>query len=163
MGRTGVLTPVAVFDSIDIDGTEVSKASLHNVSIMREVLGNCAYVGEPLQVYKANQIIPQIAEAGPKYDYGYVIANGGVSANDVIEKCPICGGEVVYITSNDGVTNAYCDNPSCEGKLINKLEHFCGKKGLDIKGLSKMTLEKLINWGWIENIQDIFTLKNYRN
>ena len=163
MGRTGVLTPVAIFDPIDIDGSTVERASLHNVSVMREILGDCAYVGEPLQVYKANQIIPQIAEAEPKYDYGYVIAHGGVSANDVIERCPICGGDVAYITSDDGVINAYCDNPLCEGKLINRLEHFCGKKGLDIKGLSKATFQKLIDWEWLENIEGIFNLNQYRN
>ena len=163
MGRTGVLTPVAVFDPIDIDGSTVERASLHNVSVMREILGDCAYVGEHLQVYKANQIIPQIAEAEPKYDYGYVIAHGGISANDTIERCPICGGDVEYITSDDGVINAYCNNPLCEGKLINRLEHFCGKKGLDIKGLSKATFQKLIDWEWIKNIEDIFYLSNYRN
>lgn len=162
MGRTGVLTPVAVFDPIDIDGSTVEKASLHNVSVMREILGDCAYVGESLQVYKANQIIPQIAEAGPKYDYGYVIAHGGVSANDVIERCPICGGDVAYITSDDGVINAYCDNPLCEGKLINRLDHFFGKKGLDIKGLSKATFQKLINWGWVDSIENIFWLYNHQ-
>ena len=129
---------------------------------MKEILGNCAYVGEPLQVYKANQIIPQIAEAGPKYDYGYVIAHGGVSANDTIERCPICGGDVVYITSDDGIINAYCDNPLCEGKLVNRLEHFCGKKGLDIKGLSKTTFQKLIDWGWVDSIKNIFWLYNHQ-
>ena len=163
MGRTGVLTPVAIFDPIDIEGSIVERASLHNVSIMKEILGDCAYVGEPLQVYKANQIIPQIAEAGPKYDYGYIVAHGGVSANDVIERCPICGGDVAYITSDDGVINAYCDNPLCEGKLINRLEHFCGKKGLDIKGLSKATFQKLIDWGWLENLEGVFNLNQYRN
>lgn len=163
MGRTGVLTPVAVFDPIDIDGSIVERASLHNVSIMRETLGNCAYVGEPLQVFKANQIIPQIAEAGPKYDYGYVIAHGGVSANDAIERCPICCGDIIYITSEDGIINAYCDNPLCEGKLINRLEHFCGKKGLDIKGLSKATFQKLIDWKWLENLEGVFNLNQYRN
>ena len=162
MGRTGILTPVAVFDPIDIDGSTVERASLHNVSVMREILGNCAYVGEPLQIYKANQIIPQIAEAGPKYDYGYVISHGGVSANDVIEKCPICGHDVAYIESNDGIINAYCDNPQCEGKLINKLDHFCSKKGLDIKGISKATLEKLIDWGWISCFKDIFRLHEHK-
>ena len=164
MGRTGILTPVAVFDPIDIDGSTVERASLHNVSIMKEVLGDCAYVGEPLQIYKANQIIPQIAEAGPKYDYGYVIAHGGVSANDAIERCPICGGDVAYITSNEGVINAYCDNPSCKGKLVNRMDHFCGKKGLDIKGLSKATLEKFIEWGWVESIEDLYYIsEKYRS
>ena len=160
MGRTGVLTPVAVFDPVEIDGTEVSRANLHNVSIMKETLGDCAYVGEPLEIYKANQIIPQIYSAGPKYDYGYVIANGGVSANDAPEHCPICGGDIHFKEEN-GITRAYCDNPNCEGKLINRLDHFCGKKGLDIKGLSKATLEKLINWGWIEYIGNLFQLGIY--
>ena len=157
MGRTGVLTPVAIFDPIEIDGTIVEKASLHNVGIMRDLLGECAYVGEPLEIYKANQIIPQVASAGPKHNYGEVIAAGGVSAHDVITKCPICGHDVVY--KDDFV---YCDNPQCDGKLINKLDHFCGKKGLDIKGLSKKTLEKLIDWEWVSCIEDIFLLKNHR-
>jgi len=162
MGRTGVLTPVAVFDPIDIDGTTVERASLHNVSMMREILGDCAYVGEPLKIFKANQIIPQIAEAGPKLDYGTVIAHGGVSAHDVIEKCPICGKDITYKTSNDGIINVYCENPNCEGKLINHLNHFFGKKGLNIKGLSKATFEKLINWEWIFSITDVFNLNDYK-
>ena len=160
MGRTGVLTPVANFDPVEIDGTEVSRASLHNVSIMHETLGDCAYVGEPLKIYKANQIIPQIYSAGPKYNYGEVIAAGGVSANDVIENCPICGHPVSYKKEN-GIIRVYCDNSTCNGKLINQLDHFCGKKGLDIKGLSKKTLEKLIDWEWINSISDIFTLKEH--
>ena len=161
MGRTGVLTPVAVFDPIEIDGAEVSRASLHNVSIMKETLGDCAYVGEPLEVYKSNMIIPQIYSAGPKYDYGEVIAKGGVSANDAPEYCPICHGEIAFKEEN-GIIRAYCENPNCNGKLINRLDHFCGKKGLDIKGLSKVTLEKLINYGWLNSIEDIFKLEEYK-
>lgn len=162
MGRTGVLTPVAVFDPIEIDGAEVSRASLHNVSIMRETLGDCAYVGEPLEVFKSNMIIPQIYSAGPKYNYGEVISKGGVSANDSPEFCPICHREIVFKEEN-GVERAYCENPVCSGKLINRLDHFCGKKGLDIKGLSKKTLEKLIDWGWINSLEDIFKLQEHRN
>lgn len=161
MGRTGVLTPVAVFDSIEIDGAEVSRASLHNVSVMKEILGDCAYVGEPLKVYKSNMIIPQIYSAGPKYNYGEVISKGGVSANDAPEYCPICHGEIAFKEEN-GIIRAYCENPNCNGKLINRLDHFCGKKGLDIKGLSKITLEKLINYGWLNNIEDIFKLDAYK-
>lgn len=163
MGRTGVLTPVAVFDPVELDGSTIERASLHNYSVMRKVLGNCAYVGEPLKIYKANLIIPQILEAGPQYDYGYVIAHGGVSAHDVIETCPICGGDVCLVESDNGVVNYVCDNPNCKGKLINRLDHFCGKKGLDIKGLSEATLEKLIDWGWIEKISDIYTLYQHKN
>ena len=157
MGRTGRITPIAVFEPIEIDGTIVEKASLHNVGIMRELLGPCAYVGEPLEIYKANQIIPQVASAGPHHTYGEVIGAGGVSAHDVIEKCPVCGHEVDYI--DDFV---YCSNPNCDGKLINRIDHYCGKKGLDIKGLSKKTLEKLIDWEWITCLEDIYKLKDHR-
>lgn len=161
MGRTGVLTPVAVFDPIDADGSTIERASLHNVSVMRETLGDCAYVGEPLKVYKANQIIPQIAEAGPKYDYGYVIAHGGVSANDCPERCPVCGSTDISIYDNDGVQVLMCDNPLCEGKLINRLDHFFGIKGLNAKGISKSTFEKLIDWGWLSNLCDVYHLNDY--
>ena len=161
MGRTGVLTPVAVFDPIDMDGSIVERASLHNVSVMREILGDCAYVGEHLQVYKANMIIPQIVSAGPHYDYGYVVSHGGVSANDSPEYCPICCGIVSY-KDNNGVVTLECDNPYCEGKILNRLEHFASKKGLDIKGLSLATFEKLLDWKWIESLIDIFKLKEHR-
>jgi len=160
MGRTGVLTPVAVFDPIEIDGTIVERASLHNVSIMKELLGDCAYVGEPLKIYKANQIIPQIAEAGPHYDYSYIISHGGATANDKPERCPICEGNVNY-KENNGTINLYCSNPNCEGKLVNVIDHYFGKKGLDVKGISKATIEKLIDWGWVNSISDMYTLRQY--
>ena len=161
MGRMGVLTPVAIFEPIDIDGSTVERASLHNVSVMRETLGDCAYIGEPLKVFKANMIIPQIAEAGPKFTWDEVVKHNGASANDNPEFCPICQAATAIQTSADGVENLVCTNPQCEGKLINKLDHFCGKKGLDIKGLSEKTLEKLIDWGWVNDISDIPKLRKY--
>ena len=85
-----------------------------------------------------------------------------MSANDNPERCPICGHDISYITSEEGVINAYCENLTCEGKLVNRLEHFCGKKGLDIKGLSKATFSKLIDWGWLGNLVEIFSLSNFR-
>ena len=152
MGRTGVLTPVAVFEPIDIDGTEVSRASLHNISVMMETIGQ-AYRGELIKVFKANMIIPQVSW-GEKKD---------LTISDFrCESCPICG-EHTELKNNDGVVTLYCTNPHCEGKLINRLDHFCGKKGLDIKGLSKATLEKLINWGWISSFIDIYKLETYSN
>lgn len=162
MGKTGVLTPIAIFQPIEIDGTTIERASLHNVSVMRKIFGDCAYVGQNVKVAKMNQIIPQILEAYPHKNYGEVIAEGGVSAHDVIEYCPCCRGEVDLIKSADGVLNYYCINPLCDGKLLNKLDHFCGKKGLDIKGISKATLEKLIDKSWVSCCTDIFMLKNYR-
>lgn len=153
MGRTGILTPVAIFDTIDIDGSEVSRASLHNVSVMEEILGIQPYIGQKVEVFKANMIIPQIASADK-------CVNGELL--NIPNICPICGGEVEVI-DNDGVKVLMCLNSGCEGKLINKLDHFCGKKGLDIKGLSKATLEKLIAWGWVNNISDIMILINHRS
>ena len=164
MGRTGILTPVAVFEPIEIDGAEVTRASLHNVSVMEEIMGDCCYAGQKIKVFKANQIIPQIASA-EKMSYGEVISKGGISVDgfsgDLL--CPICGGGTSLIKSDSGTVNLICDNPQCGGKLINQLDHFCGKKGLDIKGLSKATLEKLINWNWVNSCYSIFELKDYRD
>ena len=151
MGRTGVLTPIAIFEPIDMDGSTVERASLHNVTVMRETLGENAHIGQKVEVYKANMIIPQIYSA-EKESHGETFEMPTV--------CPICGGPVTERTDNDS-TFLVCTNTSCEGKLINKLDHFCGKKGLDIKGLSKMTLEKLINWGWVSNVEDLYCLQDY--
>ena len=82
---------------------------------------------------------------------------------EIPSNCPVCGGDTKIITSDNGVENLICENPDCNGKLINKLDHFAGKKGLDIKGLSKATLEKLINWGWITSITDIFKLFEHKS
>lgn len=161
MGRMGVLTPVAIFQPIDTGDSIIEKASLHNVSVMRETLGDCAYIGEPLKVYRANMIIPQIAEAGPKFTWDEVVKHNGASANDNPEFCPICQAATAIQTSADGVENLICTNPQCEGKLINVLDHFCSKKGLDIKGLSEKTLEKLVDWGWINDISDIPKLRKH--
>ena len=90
-------------------------------------------------------------------------ASGSAPANDIIEQCPVCGGDVILETSPDGVLNFICANPLCEGKLVNRLDHYCGKKGLDIKGLSEATLEKLVNLGWLKNLKDIYSLENHRD
>ena len=162
VGRSGVLTPIACFDPIEIEGTIVERASLHNYSVMRETLGPCAYIGEPLQVYKANQIIPQILPVDDKwrYDYGYVVSHCGVSANDEPEFCPCCEKPVYRRVSDSGVENYYCENPQCEGKLVERLEHFCSRKGLDIRGLSEQTLEKLVDWKWVKSIKDLYNLSS---
>ena len=163
IGRSGVLTPIACFDPIEIEGTTVERASLHNYSVMRETLGPCAYIGEPLQVYKSNQIIPQILPVDDewRYDYGYVVSHCGVSANDEPEFCPCCGKPVYRRISESGVENYYCENPQCKGRLVERLEHFCDrKKGLDIRGLSEQTLEKLVDWKWVESIKDLYNLSS---
>lgn len=155
MGRTGILTPVAVFEPIEIDGSTVNRASLHNISIMEELSGGFERVGDTLHIFKANQIIPQVSlwEHNGEYDEDKHL--------NIPTVCPICGAETAIKKEIDTKV-LVCTNPSCEGKLINKLDHFAGKKGLDIKGLSKATLDKLIDWGWVSNYKDLFNLKNYR-
>lgn len=164
VSRNGVLTPVAVFDPIDLDGSIVERASLHNRSIMKEVLGETPYAGEKIWVIKSNMIIPQITRANKK-DYGDIVAAGGVTVGlggDYGVLCPICGGLTSIKVSESGVETLYCDNEECPGKLAQRIDHFCGKKGLDIKGISRKTIEKLIDWGWINGFADIFRLEQHK-
>lgn len=158
MGRTGVLTPVAEFEDIELEGSTVSRASLHNLSVLWDVLGEKPYQGQEVEVMKSNMIIPQIKSA---VQYDELEEDMKVEFFDIPSVCPICGKPTAQRTDLAS-TFLICENPSCEGKLINRLDHFCGKKGLDIKGLSKATLEKLINWGWVSNYKDLFELKNHR-
>lgn len=155
MGRTGVLTPVAIFEPIDIDGTEVSRASLHNISVAQETLHTnfttIGWRGQHIKVAKMNMIIPQITEAENDND-------GFTKFYFNIPKiCPICN-KTTEIKKENNSEMLYCENPQCEGKLVNRIEHFFGKKGLDAKGISKATIEKLINWGWVNRISDMFEL-----
>ncbi len=156
IGRTGVLTPVAIFEPIDIDGTEVSRASLHNISVMNELSDSWQHKGDTLYIYKANQIIPQVKKWEHKNNYCRD------TQLDILKVCPICG-ELTEIKQENDSKMLYCTNPQCEGKLLNRIDHFCSKKGLDIKGLSKATLEKLIDWAWITDYWDIFVLEKYKD
>ena len=150
MGRTGQLTPVAKFDDIDFGDSIVNKASLHNLNIMKQTLGSFPYKGEKIWVAKMNMIIPQIMQAEQR--------NSSEDIHFELPKvCPICGEPTVV--KDDFL---YCSNPECDGKLINKLDHFCGKKGMDIKGLSKATLEKLVDWDWVQNFNSIYDLYLHR-
>jgi DNA ligase (NAD+) len=155
MGRTGVLTPVAVFEPIDMDGSIVERASLHNISVMFKSLNGGSYVGQKIEVFKANMIIPQISWGDP-------IVPKGAKLIPIPDTCPICGEKVTIHSSSDDIKVLKCTNTACQGQLINRLDHFCGKKGLDIKGLSKATLEKLIDWGWVNGLTDIFTLGDHK-
>ena len=159
MGRTGVLTPIAIFNEIELMGSTVSRASLHNVSIMKELLGY-AHKNQPIMIFKANEIIPQVSEAENKEYQGFNYYQDKPIFS-IPTQCPICGGDL-KLSCEVNTEVLRCDNPACEGKLINKLDHFCGKSGLDIKGLSKATLEKLIDWGWVNCFADLFKLKDYK-
>ena len=160
MGRTGKLTPVAIFDEIELEGTKVSRANLHNLSIMWETL-QCErnmvtltpITPQTVFVYKANQIIPQIERSEPTELGMYNFIKLPV-------RCPCCGEPTIAVVENN-ISNLWCKNSLCSGKLVNKLDHFCGKKGLDIKGLSVATLEKLIDWGWVNCFADIFKLEEH--
>ena len=159
MGRTGVLTPVAVFEPIEMDGSTVERASVHNISIMEELFHGIPFENQQIEVYKANMIIPQIYSAeciDPNFMH-----YPELPFIDIPEMCPVCGG-ATEVVCDLGTKVLKCTNPSCEGKLINKLDHFCGKKGLDMKGISKATLEKLIDWGWVNSITDIFELHQHK-
>ena len=154
MGRTGILTPVAIYNDIEIEGTVCNRASLHNYSIMKELFHNqIPIVNQEITIFKSNQIIPQVKSA-KEYE---IKDNEEYQFLPAPTICPYCGKHTKIRKDNDSEV-LYCTNAQCEGKLVNKLDHFCGKKGLDIKGLSKATLEKFIEWGWVESIEDLYNL-----
>ena len=149
MGKTGILTPVAIYDDVDTDDSIINRASLHNLNIMNQLLGK-PYKGQKIWVCKQNEIIPQVVRSER--------LDAALTYIDIPAKCPICESDT-YIKDDF----LYCSNPNCDGKFINQLVHFCGKKGLDIKGLSEATLQKLVDWGWINNYQELFSLSNFRD
>jgi len=146
--RTGLINPVAVFDPVELEGTTVSRASVHNLSIMEGLeLG----VGDTITVYKANMIIPQIADN---------LTRSGVK--DIPGECPVCGGETRIKQIND-VKSLYCINPDCQAKKIKSFTLFVSRDALNIDGLSEATLEKFIGAGFIHEYADIFHLDQYRD
>ena len=146
--RTGLINPVAVFDPVELEGTTVSRASVHNLSIMEGLeLG----VGDTITVYKANMIIPQIADN---------LTRSGVK--DIPGECPVCGGETQIKQIND-VKSLYCINPDCQAKKIKSFTLFVSRDALNIDGLSEATLEKFIGAGFIHEYADIFHLDQYRD
>ncbi len=145
--RTGLINPVAIFDSVELEGTTVSRASVHNISIMEELeLG----IGDEIEVYKANMIIPQIARN---------LTKSGVK--EIPDVCPVCKGP----TEIRGVSNAkalYCMNPSCQAKQLKSYALFVSRNALNIDGLSEATLEKFIARGFIHSYTDLFHLERYQ-
>ena len=156
MGRTGVLTPVAIFEPVDTGDSIIERASLHNVSVMKDLLWR-PHKGQSLMVCKMNDIIPQVVSAGREISP----ADFEGLEFTIPTECPICAGRLEVVCEVDSEM-LICTNDACEGKAINKLEHFCSKKGLDIKGLSKATLGKLMDWGWVYNFCDLYCLKQHR-
>lgn len=144
--RTGLINPVAIFEPVELEGTTVSRASVHNISIMEELeLG----VGDTIEVYKANMIIPQIAEN---------MTRSGVK--DIPKHCPVCGEETMIRQVNNAKT-LYCTNPECQAKRIKSFALFASRDALNIDGMSEATLEKFIMKGFIKSYSDIFHLDRY--
>lgn len=145
--RTGLINPVAIFEPVELEGTTVSRASVHNVSILKSLkLG----IGDTITVYKANMIIPQIAEN--------LTGSGSVQIPDI---CPVCGGPTKIQKQND-VEALYCTNPNCQAKKIKAFTLFVSRDAMNIDGLSEMTLEKLIDSGYVHEYADLFHLDRYQ-
>ncbi len=145
--RTGLINPVAIFEPVELEGTTVSRASVHNISVMRDLkLG----LGDTITVYKANMIIPQIAENLT-----------GSNDIEVPENCPVCG-EKTTVKNDNGVETLYCTNEACLAKQIKRFTLFVSRDAMNIDGLSEATIEKLIAKGLIRELADLFALEQYR-
>lgn len=155
-GKSGQLTPVAIFEPVDIDGSIVNRASLHNVSIFED-LNLC--IDDTIEIYKANMIIPQIKRNVSAEQRQYIEA---IEAPTIYipEYCPICGCKTKIKQDNNSKV-LVCTNENCKGKLLSKLTHYVSKNAMDIKGLSESTLEKFIELGWINDFKDIYLLKHH--
>ena len=145
--RTGLINPVAVFEPVELEGTTVSRASVHNVSIVEALeLGE----GDEITVYKANMIIPQIAEN---------LTRSGSAA--IPEICPVCGGPT-RIHNENGVKTLYCENSECPAKKIKRFSLFVSRDAMNIDGLSEATLEKFVDQGFVKEFADLFLLDRYK-
>ena len=146
--RTGLMNPVAVFDPVELEGSTVSRASLHNVSILKELKLS---IGDTIKVYKANMIIPQIAEN----------LTGTVSTAEIPKHCFVCGEETEIRKLRDGEA-LYCTNPNCSAQRIQALSHFVSRDAMNIEGLSEETLKKFLEKGFVENYPDLFRLEKHQ-
>ena len=146
--RTGLINPVAIFDPVELEGTTVSRASVHNISILKELhLG----IGDTISVYKANMIIPQIYENKTK-------SNSCI----IPSQCPVCEKETTLQNENGSVV-LLCNNPNCYAKKIKSFSHFVSRDAMNIDGLSEATLEKFINLGLLQDVTDMFELHTHKD
>lgn len=155
MGKTGILTPTAVFEPVEIDGTIVERASVHNISILTKL---DLHIGDIVEVKKCNMIIPQIhrnVSSDERMALGKELDNIFIPST-----CPICGSYTEIKQDNDSKV-LMCTNDNCKGKLLGKLAHFVSKNAMDIEGMSEATIEKFIALGWLTCFEDIFTLKDH--
>ncbi len=146
--RTGLINPIAIFEPVELEGTTVSRASVHNLSILENLeLG----IGDTVSVYKANMIIPQISD------------NLTRSNNvEIPHSCPVCGGETIIENDND-IKTLYCINDECMAKHIKSFTHFVSRDAINIEGLSEATIEKLISKGLVKELSDIFHIESFKD
>lgn len=146
--RTGLINPVAIFEPVELEGTTVSRASVHNISIVRELkLG----IGDEIEVYKANMIIPQIAKNLTESD-----------SLEIPDKCPVCGEKTVIHKEND-VEVLFCENPDCLAKKIKSISLFVSRDAMNIDGMSEATIEKFVARGFLHELADLFKLERYKD
>ena len=161
VGRTGVITPVAEFDSVDIEGSTVSRASLHNLSIMVDTLGQ-PYVGQKLKVYKANMIIPCVAWGEKLED----LTNTSVALKKLYApaECPCCGEPTeMREDPKSGVYTLWCNNPDCRAKGDKSFEHFVKRDCMNVEGVSGSTLQTLVDYGIITDFASLYEIKNHKS
>lgn len=146
--KTGLINPVAIFEPVDLNGAITTRATLHNITYIRDMMLG---VGDRIRVYRSNMVIPKVYDSIDK------------SGNFIIpSKCPICGQSTRIIKENDSEV-LICENPDCKGKLLGKLVHAASRNALDIENLSESTIEKFINLGWLNSIKDIYHLSDHEN
>lgn len=150
--RTGLLNPVAIFDPVELEGTTVQRASLHNLSIMRKMR---IHVGDKLSVLKSNKIIPFVYK---NLDYDSEEDYNDEFVKQLIGCCPTCGSIAKVNSSSEGIETVYCPNEECPEKMIGKLAHFCSRDCMDIQGMSEETIKKLVDNGFIKEYADFFKL-----
>jgi len=154
--RTGRLNPVAIFDPVELAGAEVSRASLHNLSVMRHMN---IKVGDKIGVYRSNLVIPYVAENYDKDNHPNLYGSSTYVVN-LIGCCPTCGSQAQVVRSKAGIETVYCLNEDCPEKLIGKLVNFCSRDAMDIQGMSEETIKKLVDNGFIKEYADFFYLKD---
>lgn len=146
--RTGLINPVAIFDSVNLEGTSVSRASIHNVSICKQLMLG---IGDTIKVYKANMIIPQISEN--------ITKSGNL---EIPCTCPACGGETILQCEND-IETLYCPNGDCPAKSVKLFSHFVSRNAMNVDGMSEATLGKFIDMGYLVELYDLYRLERYRD
>ena len=146
--KTGLINPVAIFEPVDLNGAITTRATLHNITYIKDMLLG---VGDRIRVYRSNMVIPKVHDSIDK------------SGNfNIPNKCPICGQPTRIVKENDSEV-LMCENPDCKGKLLGRLIHAASRNALDIENLSESTIEKFINLGWLNSIKDIYHLSDYEN